>query len=68
MSELITAMENAVSFSGAKPPSDASEIGRVLEDTGTYIFYRDSEGNYYYNTEAGLKFAKEIESAKRVKK
>lgn len=67
-SHLEKVLQEAGSFPDLMPPNNAKEYGRVNDPTGTYIIYRDEEGNYYYDTVRGLEFKRQMEEARKKKK
>lgn len=66
--ELDQASREAWSFSGLLPPNGSHYIGCRKEKTGKYLYWKDSAGNYWYDTEMGLKFKKIMEQAQRKNK
>ncbi len=58
-------LQEAQSFPESTPPNQAVEVHRIQNGNHIFIYYKDSEGNLYYNTESGLKIAKELEEAQR---
>lgn len=58
-------LREARSFPGLKPPNDAQKIFWRRTDTGTYIYYQDSEGNLYYATEEGLAFEAHMQEVQK---
>lgn len=61
-------LPEAESFPGTKAPNDAVEVNRIEVGNTVYIYYQDERGNMFYNTEAGIKFAAEMEKAQRKRK
>ncbi len=59
--------ESARSFSGLLPPNEAEEIARKKCGDNTYIFYRDSDGNLWYNTTKGIAFELEMQERDKVR-
>ncbi len=59
---------SARSFPGLIPPNEAEEIARKKYGDNTYIFYRDSEGNLWYNTTKGIAFELEMQERDKVRK
>lgn len=68
MQELETAHENARSFPGLLPPDNARYIGYQRYGSGKYLYWKDSAGKYWYETERGMDFKREMEDAKKKKK
>ena len=66
--ELELAQKNAYSFTGLKPPNDAWYIGSKEKSGDTYHYYKDAEGNYYYDSEKGRKFEEEMLLVQQKKK
>lgn len=61
-------LKEARSFPELTPPNNAQEYGRVNRPSGTYIIYKDAEGNYYFDTVHGLEFKRQMETARKNKK
>ena len=59
--ELSMAKENAVSFPGSVPPEETEEIGREEHFGVMFIYFKAKNGEYYYGTDRGMKFAREME-------
>lgn len=59
------ARENARSFPGLIPPDNAVYIGAVDAGDDTYFYYRDSSGNFYYESGRMRRF--ELEMMERMK-
>ena len=66
--EIMKARKNARSFPGLDPPNKAEEIGREELAGDTFIYYKDSLGNYWYNTKSTRNVEKEMQGRKRHKK
>lgn len=74
--ELDAAEKNARSFPGLSPPDNARYIGRrchkintlITPHTVTYLYWRCSNGKYYYDTIGGMKFKREMEAAQKRRK
>lgn len=62
------AREKAYSFPGLIPPNNAEPIGEIEEAHDTYIYYRDSKGNFYYSSGSTRKFEEEMQEAQKRKK
>lgn len=62
---LAEAREHARSFPGLVQPNDAVFIGAEENGGDRYLYYRDSTGNYYYDSERTRRF--ELETQKRKK-
>lgn len=56
----------ARSFPGLTPPNDAVEVLRKKTKNDTYIYYKDEDGNLYYNTKSTIAFELEMRERKRV--
>lgn len=67
-SHLEKVLQSASSFPDLIPPNNAQEYGRVNKPSGTYIIYKDTEGNYYFDTVHGLEFKRQMEEARKKKK
>lgn len=65
--ELEEAYEKAWSFPGLHPPENARYIGYQKSGTQKYLYWRDSRGNYWYDTERGMAFKKSMEEAQKKK-
>lgn len=65
MKELEVARENASSFPGLTPPISSKEIGRIEGKCGTYIYYKDEEGSYWYSTERGIAYELHMEELRK---
>lgn len=59
--ELSAAIGNASSFPGSKPPEEALEIGRVERSGVVFIYFKGKSGEYYFGTERGIEFARQME-------
>lgn len=66
--ELDRAKEDARSFPGLSPPSGSCYIGYRKGKSGKYLYWKDSRGNYWYETERGMEFKRLMEQAKKQKK
>lgn len=64
--EVEIARKQARSFPGLIPPNSAALIGKEEKERDTINYYKDSAGNYYYDTENGRKF--ELDMQERRKK
>lgn len=63
-------IDNAVSFPDLRPPVGSIELFRQSRPHGTYIFYGDDQGNYYYDSVEGLAFKQrmaEVERQQRIR-
>ena len=58
--ELELAKKEARSFPGLTPPQNAVLIGKEEKKNDTINYYKDSAGNYYYDTESGRKFEQDM--------
>ncbi len=67
MQELERAQERARSFPDLLPPNGARYIGYRLHRTGRYLYWKDSGGNYWFDTERGMAFKQEMEDAQKKK-
>lgn len=68
LQELGTAHGKARSFPGLSPPDGARYIGRRRCRTGVCLYWKDSGGNYWYDTERGQAFKAEMEAAQKKNK
>ena len=68
MQELETAQEQARSFPDLLPPGQARYIGYLKHRTGRYLYWKDSEGKYWYETERGMAFKQEMDNAQKKKR
>lgn len=67
--ELETAHREAWSFPGLSPPQGARYIGCQRRSTGLYRYWKDAAGKYWYETDQGMAFKREMEAAqKKIKK
>lgn len=66
--ELEEAYEKAWSFPGLHPPENARYIGYRKSGTQKYLYWRDSRGNYWYDTEGGMEFKKRMEEVQKKKR
>lgn len=67
MQELERAYRKAWSFPDMQPPNCAHYIGYRMHQTGKYLYWKDSEGNYWYDTERGMAFKEAMEEARKKK-
>lgn len=65
--ELEEAHEKARSFPGLHPPENARYIGYQKSGTQKYLYWKDSRGNYWYDTERGMAFKEIMEEARKKK-
>lgn len=70
--EIEKAIADAWSFPGTTPPNNAKLItvkkGEPGNQDGHTYYYGDSNGNYYYTTDAQIEFEKRMQEAiKRIK-
>lgn len=63
-----TGIEEARSFPGLNPPNNAKEVARVTRHHGTYIYFRDKQGNYWYDSVEGLNFKRKMAEAEQRQK
>ena len=63
MSVLDRAIGNAVSFPGSRPPEPARCIGQIERPDGNYVYFQGQSGKFYYGTESGIAFARQMEAA-----
>lgn len=68
LQELETAHENAWSFPDLYPPNNARYIGYRRHPTGRYLYWKDSDGKYWYDTEGGMAFKRTMKEAQKKKK
>ena len=66
MKELETGFKEAKSFPGLNPPNNATLLGKIQTPKDIVNIYKDSQGNYWYDTENGRKF--EMDMQERIKK
>ncbi len=62
------ALKLAWSFTGLNPPNNANLEYIHTSDTGKIYLYRDEEGAWWYQTERGRKFEKEMLELQRARK
>lgn len=67
MQELEQAHRKAWSFPDIQPPNNAQYIGYRMHKTEKYLYWKDSEGNYWYDTERGMAFKEIMEEAQKKK-
>lgn len=66
---LSTAIGNAMSFPGSKPPEEAEEIGRVERSGVVFIYFEGKKsGEYYFGTDRGMEFARQMEEKQKKEK
>lgn len=58
--ELKTAHREAWSFPGLSPPQGARYIGCQRRPTGLYRYWKDAAGNYWYETDQGMAFKRDM--------
>ncbi len=63
--ELEIARDQARSFPGLMPPNNAALIGKEEKGRDTINYYKDSTGNYYYDTESGRKFEQDMQERRK---
>lgn len=63
--EMVKAQKEAYSFPGTRPPNGAWYIGSITKNNDTYNYYKDEDGNYYYDTDKERKFEVEMQQAQR---
>lgn len=66
--ELDQASRDARSFPGLSPPAGSCYIGYQRRKSEKYLYWRDSRGNYWYETEGGMEFKRLMEQARKQKK
>lgn len=66
--ELEQACEKAWSFPDLHPPNNARYIGYQRHPTGRYLYWKDSDGKYWYDTERGMVFKRSMEEVQKKKK
>ena len=66
--ELVFAYENAWSFPGSSPPVGSVFIGIMKTENNEYSFYKDKEGNYFYQSSRTMKIEKELADAAKKRK
>ena len=59
------AIEKARSFGELRPPNQAVLIGSRVSDYDTIDYYRDDEGNFYYETHRGRAFKEQMARAEK---
>ncbi|MBO5390040.1 MAG: hypothetical protein J6A59_18245 [Lachnospiraceae bacterium] len=59
------AIEKARSFSGLRPPNQAILIGSRVSAHDTIDYYRDDDGNFYYETHRGRAFKEQMAKAEK---
>lgn len=65
--ELERAGKEARSFPGLQPPAGSRFIGSQRRHTGKYLFWKDQAGKYWYETEGGMEFKRQMELAQKKK-
>lgn len=68
MEDLEIAFREARSFPGLTPPNNAKLIGKKETTTDIVNIYVDSDKNYWYDTERGRKFEKDIQEKEQERK
>lgn len=64
--ELEEARKNAWSIGAYNTPKGSAEyLGSLSENNDIFHFYRDAEKKYYYESERGLKFDREMRKAQK---
>lgn len=66
--ELEEAYRGARSFPDLTPPNKSYYIGCKKHGKDVYLFWRDESGNYWYETERGMAFKKEILNKQKKRK
>ena len=59
------ASEKARSFSELRPPNGATFIGSRTTECDTTDYYKDEQGNFYYETHRGRAFKEEMARAEK---
>lgn len=59
--------EEAWSFTGLTPPNGAVEIKRVKTKYDTFIYYKDINGNLFYQSKKTMEFEREMRERKIVR-
>lgn len=60
--------DNAWSFEGSAPPKNADLIEVVHRYGQDWFFYKDEDGNYWYQSESQMKYELEAEAQARARK
>lgn len=60
--------DNAMSFTGLRPPNNAKYIGQVKTSNNIFYYYKDDKGSFWFDTESGREFEKKMQAAQRFKK
>lgn len=64
--EMIKAKREARSFEGLRAPNSAWYLGSEKSQNGTtYNYYKDKDGNYYYDSDQSRTFTVEMQAAER---
>lgn len=63
LQELEKARNNAWSFPDTQPPNNARYIGYWKDGAEKYLYWRDSKGNYWFDTDRGMAFKKMMKEA-----
>lgn len=66
--ELETAHREARSFPGMHPPMGARYIGYRREHGEVYMYWKDSSGKYWYDSDLQITFKREMEEAQKKRK
>jgi len=66
--ELEKVYKNARSFPDLAPPNRSYYIGCKKQGNDVYMFWKDESGNYWYETERGTAFKREIIDAQKKRK
>lgn len=67
-SVLDEAYSEARSFQGLSPPQGAQYIGCQRRPSGLYLYWKDREGKYWYETDRGMEFKRQMEEAQKKEK
>lgn len=60
--------KEARSFVGLSPPVKVKEIGRRKTEFDTYIYYKDTNNDYWYISQSQINFELYMQEQKRLRK
>lgn len=63
--ELEEAYQLAQSFPDMSPPGQSYYIGCKKQGSELYLFWKDKQGRYWYETKSGMAFKREMLEAKK---
>ena len=68
MTDLEEAQQMAMSFPGVRPPNNAGYIGSIQGKTDQYNYFKDMNGNYWFDTDRQRAFESKMEEKLKAKK